>query len=120
MRTLSFVIILFWVLALCGADPVEKSKLRSQLNKDKKEMTIADYWKDKTDDAADRAELIHATVTLRTDNLKQVYFFIIYEYKGDLIRRKNICRTAVARQGHKAGYVSYIDRHLANKRVPIS
>ena len=133
-RFILFAILFLWCLSLCVAEPGKNSRLRAQRKKEAKEreaeadrwlllnsgyetkyqheseeprsVTVAEYWKNRTDDAADSANLVVALTRLNTISLQQSYSFLVNEFKDGVLRRKSACRDAIGRNGRQTGYVS--------------
>ena len=114
------ICLLAFTLAVPGKASKRKEKQREEREKAKgdhlknyryinkyKEVSTAEYWKGREDEAADRATVPGAVAYLDLKTLQQTYFFIIFEYKGDVVRRRSACRSATGQKGTKMHYVSY-------------
>ena len=70
------------------------------------EVSMQDYWKGRENEEADKAKVMFTLVNLDLRTLQQTYFFVIFEYNGDKVRRKSACRSATRQRGDKLIYVS--------------
>ena len=126
MHRFFFMIVLACFVALSIANPSPLPPGRDVDNKamrrieDKKEtqrklqeggtdaLTLADAWRGRENEAADRAEVTNAVAYIDMETLEQSYLFVVDEFIGGDVRRQNACRYTTTKTGKKTKSDYYV------------